>query len=58
MAEVEQIVVVVQALWRDNGLQNASPLEHLYETHVRKLLINPLLLAQWCTRPKFEKKAE
>lgn len=46
MAEVEQIAVVVQALRRDNGLQNASPLEHLYETHVRKLLINPLLLAQ------------
>ena len=46
MVEVEKIAVVVQALRRDNGLQNASPLEHLHETHVRKLLINPLLPAQ------------
>lgn len=46
MAKVEQVAVVVQTPQSDNSLQNASPLERLHETHVGKLLVNPLLPTQ------------
>ena len=54
MVKVEQITIIVQTLWRDDGLQNADPLKFLHETRVRKISIHPFLPTQWCTQPEFE----